>query len=88
MGESLFNPDGTLREDVAWDGDEDPFVHLPPLERQELLCGMSIEQIQEAGRVQVELARRQQKKRFRKQKQFKKPDRPKRFGQNSLGLTR
>ena len=65
MGEPLIHPDGTLREDLtdSWDGDSDPFVHLDPMERQEILKGMTIEEIEAAGKAQ-RVANKRGDKRF------------------------
>ena len=64
MGEPLINPDGTLREDLtaAWDGESDPFVHLDPIERQELMKSMTIEAIEAAGKEQRDANKRKGKR--------------------------
>jgi len=64
MGEPLINPDGTLREDLtaAWDGESDPFVHLDPMERQELMKSMTIEAIEAAGKEQRDANKRKGKR--------------------------
>lgn len=65
---------GNSEDEYAWEGDEDPFVHLSADERQEIMKQMSIEEITEAGvkhkRLMSKLGKR--KGGFR-QKKFKRP---------------
>lgn len=45
IGELDMTDDGTTAEDVAWDGEDDPFYHLTPGERMEVLRTMSLQDI-------------------------------------------
>jgi hypothetical protein len=67
----------TVTEDEAWDGSSDPFVHLSPDERQEILKRMKIRDVEQAASVQRSKQRRAEKnwlwKRIRRQRAFKKP---------------
>jgi len=65
---------GDLENDAnAWDGEDDPFVHLTADERQEKLKNMRVRDVHRAGR-------KQKKKKIKKdkgaerRKQFKKPE--------------
>ena len=61
-------------DEEAWDGDEDPFVHLSADERQEIMKQMSIEEITEAGSNHKRLMMKLEKKKgFKRQKKFKRP---------------
>lgn len=62
-------------DDYAWEGDEDPFVHLSADERQEIMKQMSIEEITEAGINHKRLVTKLGKKKggFKRQKKFKRP---------------
>lgn len=67
-------------DDEAWDGDEDPFVHLSADERQEIMKQMSIEEITEAGSNHKRLMMKIEKRKgFKRQKTFKSPS----FGWNA-----
>jgi len=73
LGEYDISPDGSTKEDVTWDGEEDPFVHLSPDERQRVLKQMEIKDIKEAGRVHRLMNRRERGRRTNKAKPFRKP---------------
>lgn len=45
IGELGVDKDGATRADQFWDGKDDPFVHLSPGERMEVLKSMSLEEI-------------------------------------------
>lgn len=61
-------------DEDAWEGDEDPFVHLTADERQEIMKQMSIEEITEAGSNHKRLMMKLDKKKgFKRQKKFKRP---------------
>jgi hypothetical protein len=47
-------------EDAAWEGEEDPFVHLSADERQKLLKTMVVKAVQMAGKKQKRIAMRNQ----------------------------
>ena len=51
--------DDSSDEDDAWDGQADPFVHLTPDERQEMLKTMNVRQINRASNKQLNLSRRE-----------------------------
>ena len=78
MGESIINPDGTLREDLSWDGPSDPFVHLDAQERQRVLKKMTIKDIEAEGKAQKEANR----KKTNKDKYWKKKRTFKRISEN------
>jgi hypothetical protein len=64
-------------EDVAWEGNEDPFVHLSADERQAKLKSMSIEEIQRAGKEykkQKDKAKQKASWRRIRPKSFKRPE--------------
>ena len=64
---------GDLENDVnAWEGEEDPFVHLSADERQEQLKKMRVKDIKRAGRRQKRKPKKD--KRAEKRKPFKKPE--------------
>jgi len=58
-------------EKVAWGGEEDPFVDLSAVERQEVTKKMSLEEIEKAGEKQMKIVQEQQTKGYLKQKMFK-----------------
>jgi hypothetical protein len=60
-------------EEIAWDGDEDPFVHLGPIERQEAMKGLTLEEIETMGEEQARRTLGDRKKRYRSRKPFKLP---------------
>ncbi len=66
---------GSNDDEDAWEGDEDPFVHLTADERQEIMKQMSIEEITEAGSNHKRLMMKLEKKKkgFKHQKKFKRP---------------
>jgi hypothetical protein len=65
---------GDDEDEEAWEGDEDPFVHLSADERQIILKSMSIEEITEAGSNHKRLMMKHEKRKgFKRQKKFKRP---------------
>jgi hypothetical protein len=73
IGELKINEDGTTKEDPSWDGEDDPFHHLTPSERMEVLKTMSLQDIYEAG-LKKKTQNKKEKKRWTSQgKQFKRP---------------
>ena len=65
---------GDSQDEYAWEGDEDPFVHLAADERQLVMKQMSIEEITEAGSNHKRLMMKLDKKKgFKRQKKFKRP---------------
>ena len=64
---------GDLSDEPVWDGEEDPFVHMSSLERQEYMKKLSIEEIKKAGYGQKLLVQKKKRKVYRKQKKFNKP---------------
>jgi hypothetical protein len=68
--------DDDEEENVAWDGDMDPFVHMSADERQEQLRAMNMRQIDRAQRRQQAKARRERwvKWLIRRKTFFKKPE--------------
>jgi len=69
LGDVTDNP----VSNAAWDGEEDPFIHLSAVERQETMKKMSLEQIGKAGEEQKKIIKEQRKNLYRKQKKFKRP---------------
>jgi len=64
-------------DDEAWDGMQDPFVHLTADARQQLLKKMNVRQVEEAGSKRSSKSRRNQwlKRLFRRRKTyFKRPE--------------
>lgn len=62
--------------DNAWEGEEDPFVHLTADERQKVIKGLSVKEIERMRARQLAKATRQRKKKqrvFERIRQFKKP---------------
>jgi len=76
IGEFDINEDGTTREDSAWDGPDDPFLHLSPNERMEVLRTMSLQDIYQSALERKEQNKKQKKKKWvgSKDKKFKRPD--------------
>lgn len=63
-------------EDIAWEGNEDPFVHLSADERQAKLKSMSIEEIKRAGmEYKKQKDKSKQKEMKTRPKPFKRPER-------------
>jgi hypothetical protein len=59
-------------DDMAWEGQADPFVHLEPEERQRLLKKMHVAEIQALGKKQKELAEKERKI-LERERRFTKP---------------
>ena len=75
IGELDINEDGTTREDAAWDGPDDPFLHLSPGERMEVLRTMSLQDIYQSALERKEQNKKQKKKwGGNRGKKFKRPD--------------
>jgi len=75
IGELDINEDGTTREDAAWDGPDDPFRHLSPGERMEVLRTMSLQDIYQSALERKEQNKKQKKKwGGNRGKKFKRPD--------------
>ena len=71
----------TLDDDeAAWNGKDDPFVHLTADERQSIMKQMSIGEIKQAGQIQRRFAKKQ--KRRRSSKTFVRPVSPQEEGQS------
>ena len=64
--------DTSKEDDEAWKGEEDPFVHLTAVERQEIMKQMTVEEIRQAGYIQRKFAQKQMKRRSKTQK-FRRP---------------
>jgi hypothetical protein len=65
---------GDLENDLnAWEGEDDPFVHLSAVERQEKLKTMRVRDIEHAGRRERN-RKGKKKRRAEKRKDFKKPE--------------
>lgn len=65
---------GDLENDLnAWEGEDDPFVHLSAVERQEKLKTMRVRDIEHAGRRERN-KNGKKKRRAEKRKDFKKPE--------------
>jgi hypothetical protein len=60
-------------DEYAWEGEEDPFVHLSADERQEIMKQMSIEEISEARTNHKRLKMKLGKNKGKRQKEFKRP---------------
>ncbi len=75
MALRLGDVGGSYDDEDAWEGDEDPFVHLTADERQEIMKQMSIEEITEAGSNHKRLMMKLNKKKgfYKRQKEFKRP---------------
>jgi hypothetical protein len=65
---------GDLSDEPVWDGEEDPFVHMSSMERQEYMKKLSIEEIKKAGFGQKQLVQKKKRSSYRKQKKFNKPN--------------
>jgi len=74
IGEIKINKDGSIQEDPSWDGEDDPFYHLTPSERMEVLKTMSLQDIYEAGLKRKTQNKKEKRKWTSREKQFKKPD--------------
>ena len=76
IGELDMNADGSTREDPAWDGPDDPFMHLSPGERMEVLKTMSLQDIYQSAVERKEQNKKQKKKWGGKNRgnKFKRPD--------------
>lgn len=75
IGELDINVDGTTRAEPAWDGADDPFMHLSPGERMEVLKTMSLQDIYQSGMERKQQNKKQKNKWGRKRdKKFKGPD--------------
>lgn len=74
IGELNINADGTTKEDPSWDGEDDPFYHLTPKERMEVLKTMSLQDIYEAGLKRKTQNKKEKKRWTSREKQFKKPE--------------
>ncbi len=59
-------------ESSAWQGKDDPFVHLTADERQDIMKQMTVEEIRKAGYIHQRIARKQ-KKRGSKRQNFIRP---------------
>ena len=60
IGELDIDEDGNTKEDPAWDGEDDPFMHLSPTERMDVLRKMSLDEIYQSA---VERKEQNKKKR-------------------------
>ena len=60
IGELDIDVDGNTKEDPAWDGEDDPFMHLGPIERMDVLRKMSLNEIYQSA---VERKEQNKKKR-------------------------
>lgn len=49
IGELDIDEDGNTKEDPAWDGEDDPFMHLSPNERMDVLRKMSLDEIYQSA---------------------------------------
>ena len=74
IGELNINEDGSTKEDPSWDGEDDPFYHLTPGERIEVLKTMSLQDIYEAALKRKTQNKKEKKRWTSREKQFKKPD--------------
>mmetsp|Transcript_18843 Transcript_18843/g.27862 ORF Transcript_18843/g.27862 Transcript_18843/m.27862 type:complete len:523 (+) Transcript_18843:126-1694(+) len=61
--------------DPAWEGEADPFVHLPADERQQLIKSLEIGEIQAIGKKQQKLLEKMRRKKliFSRERTFNKP---------------
>lgn len=75
IGELDIDKDGTTKEDAAWDGPDDPFLHLSPGERMEVLRTMSLRDIYQSASERKE-QNKKQKNKWRKKggNRFKRPN--------------
>lgn len=75
IGELDIDEDGTTKEDPAWDGPDDPFLHLSPGERMEVLRTMSLRDIYQSASERKEQNKKEKNKwRGRGGNKFKRPD--------------
>mmetsp|Transcript_21876 Transcript_21876/g.45541 ORF Transcript_21876/g.45541 Transcript_21876/m.45541 type:complete len:547 (-) Transcript_21876:113-1753(-) len=74
IGELDINDDGTTKEDPAWDGEDDPFYHLAPAERMEVLKKMSLQDIYGAALKRKMQSKKEKKRWISRSKKFKRPD--------------
>ncbi|KAL9181460.1 hypothetical protein ACHAXT_010265 [Thalassiosira profunda] len=74
IGELDLNDDGTPREDPAWDGPDDPFMHLSPGERMEVLKKMSLQDIYQEQNKKKMQDKKQKKWIGGRGKKFKRPE--------------
>ena len=76
IGEIDINDDGLTAEEPAWDGEDDPFYHLTPGERMDVLRTMSLQDIYKSAVNRKEQNQKQKMKRFGSSRKgsFKKPD--------------
>lgn len=74
IGELDINEDGKTREDPSWDGEDDPFYHLTPAERMEVLKKMSLQDIYGAALKRKMQSKKEKKRWVRRSKKFKRPD--------------
>jgi hypothetical protein len=66
---------GDAGGDDAWEGEDDPYVHLSADERQDLLKQMNVKELDEAGKEQQRKAEKEKKRVILERKRiFKKPD--------------
>ncbi len=74
IGELDIGKDGATKEDPAWDGPDDPFLHLSPGERMEVLRTMSLQDIYQSASERKEQNKKQKRKwRGRGSNKFKRP---------------
>ena len=75
IGELDITDDGFTAEDAAWDGEDDPFYHLTPGERMDVLRTMSLQDIYKSA-VNRKEQNQKQKRRFGGSRKgaFKRPD--------------
>ncbi|KAL7486392.1 hypothetical protein ACHAW6_011996 [Cyclotella cf. meneghiniana] len=74
IGELKINEDGTTKEDASWDGEDDPFYHLTPNERMEVLKTMSLQDIYQAALNRKTQTKKEKRRWASREKQFKRPD--------------
>lgn len=75
IGELDIDEYGKTREDTAWDGPDDPFLHLSPGERMDVLRNMSLQDIYQSA-LERKMQNKKQKKKWlgNRGKKFKRPD--------------
>jgi hypothetical protein len=74
IGELNINEDGTTKEDASWDGEDDPFYHLTPNERMEVLKTMSLQDIYQAALNRKTQTKKEKRRWASREKQFKRPE--------------
>ena len=75
IGELDIDEDGTTKEDPAWDGPDDPFLHLSPGERMEVLRTMSLRDIYQSASERKEQNKKEKNPwRGKGANKFKRPD--------------